>query len=138
MAIADRLVGDQANDSAEANVVSAVIPGKVLIDGVDGDNSRNPGAGPERSIETAEPLVVAGQNAGVLCAGARQTVAEGAHQVRLENGRPAAGNAFAVGQTDGIGRESGELRRIAGAVVRAVVLEVAASEQCVLVRQAEI
>src|SRR5436305_222240 len=99
MAIADRLVRDQANDSAEANVVSAVIPGEILVDGMDGDNPRDPGTGPERSVETSEPLVVAGQNAGILCAGARQAVAEGAHQVRLENGRPAAGNALAVSKT---------------------------------------
>ena len=56
-----------ADDRAEADIVGAVVPGKILVDGVDRDDARRvPVLVPIRSVEAAEPFVVAGQNAGGL------------------------------------------------------------------------
>ena len=128
LAIVHGLVRNQAAGEAELDVVRVMAPGKVFREGVDRNGTREGGVGSDDRVDVPEGDVVRSENAGGLATLPRESVAEGADQVRTQHRGQARGHPFVVGESGGIRRLSRELRRAGGVIV----LQVAAPEERVL------
>ena len=123
------VIGDEARDAAESEVVGSLGPTQVFAELMNRRDARQAGAGRVNGVDIAQPGKAGVQHTGIFLALPRVTVAETAGQVGVKQRGVADGIAFAVFEKHAGRGLAGKLRNAVGEIV---VLQVAAPEDAML------